>query len=458
MRNQSVAIVGSGPSAFFAAQNLLRSDSNLKVDMYERLPVPFGLVRFGVAPDHQKIKAVTRVFDTVAGSERFRFFGNVRVGHDIGVETLTTLYSALLIATGASGGTPLGIKNEWLPGIVDAADFVGWYNGHPDYASLPIDLATVRSVVIIGQGNVACDVARILASAPDRLAASDISGYALSQLRTSSISSIRIVGRRGPAQLKVTAAELRELVSLEGWHVAIDPRYLELNDVSLVELADSRSAMQRTLVEILSTLGHREHPHGADDRIIEFDFLRSPKAVQGTDRVTGLELTSNRLSGPPFGQIALSEDTVSTVPCDLLVRCVGYRGQRVDGIPFDDLSARIPNLEGRVVDAQGNRIPGLYTTGWIKRGPTGVIGTNLSDSTETTKHMLGDLVGMPADRPAPDLAFIRSLTKSPIVSWNDWCAINEQEISSGRHLGKPREKLTSIEDMIHTGLSKDITA
>jgi NADPH-dependent glutamate synthase beta subunit-like oxidoreductase len=458
MRSQSVAIVGSGPSAFFAAQNLLRSDSGLKVDMYERLPVPFGLVRFGVAPDHQKIKAVTRVFDEVASSERFRFFGNLEVGRDISVEILTMLYSAVLLATGASGGRPLGIENEGLFGIVDAAHFVGWYNGHPDCVSLAVDLAAVRSVVIIGQGNVACDVARILAAPPDRLASTDISSHALSQLRSSNVSSIRIIGRRGPAQLKVTASELRELVSLGGWRVAVDPRYLAFNEASQFELADSRSAMQRNVVEILSAAGRCEGAGGAGGRVIEFDFLKSPIAAQGDSRISALTLMSNRLSGPPFAQVAVADGAVTTAPCDLLVRCVGYRGRAIAGIPFDDVSGRIPNLEGRVVDARGAAIPGIYATGWIKRGPNGVIGTNLADSAETTEHMLHDLAQLPVHRPAPDLSFIRALTGSAIVDWADWCAINECEIFAGSHLGKPREKLTSIEEMIRVGLSRGIAA
>jgi ferredoxin/flavodoxin---NADP+ reductase len=458
MGNQSVAIVGSGPSAFFSAQSLLRSDSGITVDMYERLPVPFGLVRFGVAPDHQKIKAVTRVFDEVANSERFRFFGNVRVGDDISVRSLRQLYSAVLIATGASGGRALGIENEGLAGIVDAADLVGWYNGHPDCASLPINLATVRSVVIIGQGNVACDVARILACPPDRLATSDISSYALSQLRSSNVSSIRVVGRRGPAQLKVTAAELRELVSLESWRVATDPEYLALNDASRIELADARSAQQRSVMEILSSVGHSKDARAEGDKVIEFDFLKTPIAARGEDRIVELQLRNNCLSGAPFAQVALAGDTVGTVPCDLLVRCVGYRGHPIEGIPFDVASGRIPNVEGRVVDGEGKPVFGLYATGWIKRGPNGVIGTNLSDSTETTKHMLTDLALRKTVHPTPDAAFIQSLTASPVFGWADWCAINELEISAGRHLGKPREKLTSIDEMIRVGLSKRIAA
>lgn len=415
--------------------------------MFERLPVPFGLVRYGVAPDHARIKSVSQVFDRVAESDRFQFFGNVTVGQAVSVSRLSAHYSATIIAVGASEGRRLGIEGENLDGVVQASDFVGWYNGHPDRCDLPIALKNCRHVVIVGQGNVACDVARILSVPPQRLASTDIASIALQQLSESAIRDIRMIGRRGPAQLKITPAEMRELCSIEELKVSTNFAEIELNKGSRIELDDPRNESARNVVRLLQRI--REVDEATNyKKTLHVDFLQSPVVAQGNGRVETLQLQKNILQGAPFDQRALPTGDTRTVPCDLLVLATGYRALAPPGVPFNMATGFVPNEMGNVLAEDGRPIKGLYVVGWIKRGPVGTIGTTRADSIETVDRMLADFsngyrFGLNTS------AFVHELRQVAItVDWERWRRIDVHERTIGELRGKPREKLTSIVDML----------
>jgi NADPH-dependent glutamate synthase beta subunit-like oxidoreductase len=443
-----VAIVGSGPSGFFAAEKLLCSHPSVHVDMYERLPVPFGLARFGVAPDHQKIKLVTQVFEKIASSSRFAFFGNVQIGRDVLVDELLDAYSAVIVATGASNGADLGIAGEELKGILHATQFVNWYNGHPDCADLEIDLTNTRSVAIVGQGNVACDVARILLSPIERLRMTDIASHALEQLSRSKVESIHIVGRRGPAQMKITPAELRELAAIDGCSISTDPSALTLNAESNLEILDPTSPQGKTY-KLLSEAVSNGRLSNVEGKTLWFDFLRTPTRARGNQHIRALECKVNALRGAPFAQRAVPTSSTVEIPCDLLIRCVGYRGVEISGVPFDSDTGTIPHREGQVYGLEGNPVRGLYVTGWIKRGPTGIIGTNRVDSSETVMHVLNGLSTRIVSGEIRQ-QFIASLATRGVsaVSWEAWKTIDQYEKCRGSTSGKVREKITSIEELI----------
>ncbi len=443
-----MAIVGSGPSGFFAAEHLLRTHPAVRVHMFERLPVPFGLVRFGVAPDHPRIKSVSQVFERVAQSDRFAFFGNVTVGRDVELWRLSAHYAATIVAIGASNGRELGIEGEALQGVIHASDLVGWYNGHPDRQDLALALQAIRHVVIIGQGNVACDVARILSVPPKRLSATDITSHALDHLSGSAVRDIRIVGRRGPTQLKISTAELRELCSIERLKVAIDADQLELNESSRAELEGPHSDSVRNVIQLLRRAAGEHKGPGEFGRVLHLDFLASPRAAHGSGHIQSLELETNRLEGPPFRQRAVATGYTRVVRCDLLVRCTGYRALALPGIPFDDDAGIVPNQAGRVVRDDGRELRGLYVVGWIKRGPVGTIGSNRADSVETADRVLEDIARGAMPLASPD-RFIGELHEATnVVDWARWQRIDVHERGRGEPRGKPREKLTSIAELM----------
>ena len=447
-----VAIVGSGPAGFYTAGHLLKAkDVHVEVDMFDRLPTPFGLVRAGVAPDHPKIKSVTRVYEKTAANAEFRFFGNVEVGKDVGHDDLRRHFHAIVYAVGAQTDRSMGIPGEDLPGSWAATDLVGWYNAHPAYRELEFDLSCKRAVVI-GMGNVAADVARMLALTREELAGTDIADHAIDPIADSGLEEIVIVGRRGPAQAAFTNPELRELGELSDADVIVDPDEVELDDHSARLLHGEGEITRRRNVEILTEFSQRK-PTGKRRRVV-FRFLRSPVEILGEDKVEAVRFVRNELHHGSDGSLrARATDEHETLEAGLVFRSIGYRGVPLDGIPFDDWKGAIPNDEGRVIDPERQRpIPGEYVTGWIKRGPTGVIGTNKRDAQETVGHLLEDLAErrLP-EPPAPDRDAIEACVaerKPDYVSYSGWERIDAAEREAGEPQGRPRVKFTRIEDML----------
>ena len=446
-----VAIVGSGPAGFYAAEALQKSAPGIRIDMFERLPTPFGLVRGGVAPDHPKIKSVTRVFERIASQPGFRFLGNVQVGRDITTAELRDHYEAVLYAIGAETDRHLGIPGEHLPGSHAATELVAWYNGHPEYANHRFDL-TQRAAAVVGIGNVTMDAVRILARAPDHLATTDLAAHALEALRDARLAELHILARRGPVQAACTTPELRELGELEGVDVIVDPHDLELDAASVEHLA---AAEDRTAENNLGILRHwaERGSTGAPRRIV-FHFSVSPVEIVGDTRVEAIRLVKNRLVHDGRGGVrADPTDESMTLPVGLVFRSVGYRGLELPGLPFDTGLGIVPNVGGRVVQAPGSAtaVRGVYVAGWIKRGPHGIIGTNKACAAETVDHVLADAVSgrlAPAAHRADELDELLAERGIDVTSWTDWRAIDQAEVERGKAAGRPREKFVSVEEML----------
>ena len=429
-----VAVVGSGPAGFYAANALLTADSPAEVDMLERLPTPWGLVRLGVAPDHPKIKDVSRAFEKTASRPGFRFVGNVEVGRDVTHEELRERYDAVVYAVGAQTDRQLGIPGEDLPGSWAATEFVAWYNGHPDYQHLEFDLSGERAVVI-GNGNVALDVARMLALTPEELAPTDTTGAAIDAINAAGIREILVLGRRGPVQAAWTPVEVGELGDLAGADVIVDPAQLELDPASEVQLEAAPPTVKRS-VEHLRDYAGRE-PAGKPRRIV-LRFLASPTAIVGDGRVEAVEVARNELVD---GRAVATEER-ETIPCGIVFRSVGYRGIALPGVPFDESSGTVPNEGGRVE-------PGLYVAGWIKRGPSGVIGTNKKDATETVELLLEDAREgrLPGGSGEDVLDLLAERGAEPVL-YAGWEAIDAAEKAAGEPHGRPRVKLCSWDDLL----------
>ena len=452
-----VAVVGSGPAAFFTAESLLaRTDVHVTVDMFERLPAPFGLVRFGVAPDHQKIKSVTRSFDKVARRPGFRFFGNVDVGTQVTLDDLRRHYHAVCFATGAQTDRRLGIPGEDLARSHPATEFVAWYNGHPDYRDRTFDLS-VRRVAVIGVGNVAVDVARILSRTPAELARTDIAAYAEAALVGSGIREVYLIGRRGPVQAAFTTPEVRELGELEGADVVVPPDDVVLDPLSQAALAAADDRALEKKVEILQEFSTRRRSGKA--RTLTLRFLVSPVELLADDAggVRALRLVRNRLEDDGKGGArAVPTGQTEELPVDLVFRSVGYRGTPIPGLPFDERSGTVPHDRGRVM-AGGAPLPGVYVSGWIKRGPSGVIGTNKPDAAETVEMMLADAAGgaLPIP-PEADAAAVEPMVRSRqprVVVYDDWAKIDAAELARGAACGRPRVKCTTVEEYLAAAAS-----
>jgi ferredoxin--NADP+ reductase len=447
-----VAIVGSGPSGFYAAEQLQKKVPAVEIDMFDRLPTPYGLVRGGVAPDHPKIKSVTRMYERIAAHPGFRFLGNVRVGGSIDHAELMALYDGVIYATGAQTDRHLGIPGEELAGSHAATEFVGWYNGHPDYRDRRFDLGS-HSAVVVGMGNVAMDVTRILASSMEELMSTDLCAHALEALRASTVSTIHVLGRRGPAQAAFTNPELKELGELAEADVIVDPREIQLDEHSKHQLSGHEDRTAEKNLHTLHEFAARK-PGGRKRRII-LRFLVSPVAILGSDHVEGVRLAKNRLVRAPGNELrAEATGETETLPAGLIFRSVGYKGVPIPGVPFDQRAGVIPNVEGRALVAPGalEMLTGVYTVGWIKRGPSGVIGTNKPDSAETADHLLEDVAsGATAVRPRGSRTAVDQLLQSrgvQVVSFADWKKLDELEQAAGKARGAPREKFTRIPDML----------
>ena len=442
-----VAVVGAGPSGFYATEALLKSDLVVTVDLIERLPSPYGLVRSGVAPDHPKLKQSIEVYKKIASLDGFRFFGNLTVGTDVTAQELKDHYHAVIYTCGAETDRRLGINGEDLPGSHTATEFVGWYNGHPDYRDCHFDFSH-KSAVIIGQGNVAADVARILAKTVDELKHTDIAAHALEALAESQIRTLTVVGRRGPAQAKFTSKELKEFLSLEQCQTRIDPTELVLNEASQAELQDKKAGAGATKNMALFTQ-MAEAPDAAKPRTCRMTFGRGPVRLEGRDRLERVVLERNTLSGEAFRQKAHGTGETETLDCGLLFRSIGYRGVAMDGVPFHEAWGVFANDGGRITDGpDGAVILGLYTAGWIKRGPSGIIGTNRACAVETVGRLLEDVAQLPVDRPGAALETLLAERGVQSISFNEWQQIDAKEMHRGEAVGKPREKFTRREEML----------
>ncbi|HET9066430.1 MAG TPA: FAD-dependent oxidoreductase [Gemmatimonadales bacterium] len=446
-----VAIVGAGPSGFYAAEALLKALPETRIDLIDRLPTPYGLVRGGVAPDHPKIKSVTKVFDRIAAHPTVRYLGNVEVGRDTTPGELCAHYDAVIYAVGARTDRRLNIPGEDLPGSHAATELVGWYNGHPDYRGAKFDLGQT-SAAVIGLGNVAMDVTRILSRRPDELTTTDIAEHAARALAASKVHTVHVIGRRGPVQATFTTPELRELGELPGVDVVVDPTDLELDPVSLVRLESGEDRTLQKNFDVLRGWAMRE-PTGAPRRIV-FHFNASPVALLGPDRVSGITLVRNHLVADRRGDVrAEPTGEMVEIPVGLVFRSVGYRGTAIPGLPFDPKRGVVPNQHGKIVEHEGSStmVPGLYTCGWIKRGPSGVIGTNKSCAAETVEGLLADAMAgripLAPHREADLLSQLRQRDVA-VTEWTDWQRLDALEIERGAARGKPREKFTAIHEML----------
>lgn len=447
-----IAIIGAGPAGFYTAEALLKQkDLVCQIDFFNRLPTPFGLVRDGVAPDHQTIKSVIRVYERVANDPNVRYFGNVTFGVDLLHADIKPYYDQIVYAVGAQSDRQMGIAGEDLEGSYPATAFVGWYNGHPDYTDMQFDLSCER-VVVVGNGNVAIDVARILVSSIERLEKTDIANHALQALRNRGVREVVMLGRRGPVQAAFTNAEIKELGKLDEVDIIVDPKDLELDEQSIADMENDKKAKRN--VETLRSFAERTE-HTAPRRIV-LQFLVSPDKVIGSNgKVTGVRIEKNRLMRRDDGSLRpRGTNYFEVTEAGMVLRSVGYRTVPLKDVPFDNQRSVILNVAGRVLERpNGWPVPGEYVVGWAKRGPSGVIGTNKPDAVGTVAAMMEDLENIPAiSDQNRDLDMIPKLLQEKNlkgVTYNDWKVLDIYELSKGSETGRPRIKVTTISDMLH---------
>ncbi|MGN8084195.1 FAD-dependent oxidoreductase [Variovorax sp. 22077] len=432
-----VAIVGAGPSGFYAAERLLGSALPMRVDLLERLPVPYGLVRYGVAPDHPKLKQVTAVFDRIAAMPGFRFVGGLELGPDVSVDDLLASYHAVILATGAPLGRHMGIPGEDLPGSHLASDFVGWYNGHPDQKNRHFDLSGERAV-IVGQGNVSLDIARILLKSVDELRRTDIAAHALDALAHSRVREVHIVGRRGPADIRFSPKELHEIAQLPSCEALVDAADIRTESFALPAGTDAEKAAAIAMLKRLACVGAAREQH----KRCVFRFHLEPQGIEGAASVERIRF------GRPRGWPAGAESV--GIECGLVFSSIGRRSCSLEGVPYDDGRGTHANLHGRVVD--GCRlVSGLYVCGWSKRGPQGTIGTNRACSHETAAAVLADLPALAHRTLAAEHPLLGIIGPThpagKYIDFQDWVRINAAEVARGARIGKPREKFVSLEHL-----------
>lgn len=441
-----IAVIGAGPAGFYAAEALVKAlGDGVSVDIIERLPTPYGLVRYGVAPDHEKIKSVTRLYDRTLADPRVSFLGNVEFGRDLTLADLRRHFHAVILAVGSPHDRRLGVPGEDLPGSMSATEFVAWYNAHPDYKDLEVPL-DARTAVVIGVGNVAIDVTRVLAKTVAELGTTDIADHALERLRTSTIEDIVIVGRRGPAECKFTTKELRELGELANADIVVRQEDVEVSQESLAAIAGDVNAVKN--LEVLQAFA-RQAATGKPRRV-HIRFLLSPTELRGDGRVRSVVFAKNRLEARPDGSVAaVPTGEVEELSAELVLRSVGYQAKPLPDVPFDARRGVIPSDCGRVLDAPGGKpVPGLYVAGWVKRGPSGVIGTNKACAMETVARLLEDELAAPADPSQLGFDALLRLRGVEPFTTADWERLNGIETAAGAAGGRPRVKVVDIEAML----------
>jgi ferredoxin--NADP+ reductase len=439
----AIAVVGSGPAGIFVVESLLKADPDLRVDVIERLPAPYGLLRYGVAPDHLKMKSLATGFARTLSNERVRFFGNVEIGRDISVDELRAHYDAVVYAIGAPSHRSLGIPGEDLPGSLPAGDFVAWYGGHPESLASPVDLTTARSAAVVGVGNVAIDTARVLLKDTSLLEVTDMSRETLDVLAASTVNDVYMLGRRGAHDAKFTTKELRELGELPGVDVVVEAR-----DLAGMDGTEYDGLTQRNL-DVLREFAER--PLSGAPRRLHLRFYARPVAIVGTDRVEALRIERMR-----YDDAGVLQGTGQTedLPVQIVFRAVGYRSVMLDGVPFDDKRGLVPNTGGRILEAPDGPVrAGAYVAGWVKRGPQGVIGTNKSDAAETVAALIADLPALVAAQNGshaskPDLADTLSRRGVPVVDWEGWSRIDAREKALGAEVGRDRVKISALEHLL----------
>lgn len=428
-----IAIVGSGPAGYYTAEAAVKKwGDEARIDVFDTLPVPFGLIRTGVAPDHQSIKGVSRRYEKTAIGDTVRFVGNIAIGRDVSIEELQSLYDAVILATGAPKDRLLRIEGSDAENVIGSAAFVGWYNGHPEFANLNPDLSG-RHAVVVGMGNVALDVARILSKTEDEFAGSDIVTHALDALRNSSLESVTILGRRGPHQIMMTPKELGELLQLERASPQVESADLPpLDDDAVLE-----PGMRKSVTLLREFAAIPPNIHGEKPIAIEFDFFASPKAIDVTDgRATGVVVEQTVVEA---GRAIGTGETYG-IPADIVITCIGYETSPIEGVPFDKRAGRFANDQGRI-------LPGLYCVGWAKRGPSGTIGTNRPDGYSVIDIVDEDIGSGHRKRGREGFDDLAAERRLDIVTFRDWQKIEEAEIAAARD-GSPREKFVDIESMI----------
>ncbi|KAL4136704.1 hypothetical protein PRIC2_000233 [Phytophthora ramorum] len=468
-QQRRVCVVGSGPAGFYATKYLLKEHSGARVDMLEALPTPFGLVRSGVAPDHPEVKSVMNDFDKVAADERFRFLGNVRVGEDVTLAELQQHYHAVVLAYGAAGDRELGVQGEHLHGVMSARSFVNWYNGHPAFRDLQLDLQHAETAVVVGQGNVAVDCARILSKNADELATTDIATHAVEALRNSGVKKVFLVGRRGSAQAAFTMKEIRELTKLDGVACIVDPEDLKRSMTPNSEQEIKEQRARKRMSDLLGKAAERFAGTIDAERVVQIKFLSSPAEILADEkdptRVGAIRVEKTKLEGEPNQQRAVGTGEFEDIPCNLVLRSIGYKSLPIEvNVPFDDRRHVVSNEQGRVVatSVSGEKQPvvGLYCTGWVKRGPSGIIGTNILDARETVSCIVEDFAAgnfLHSDKSyGEDLGGLETVEKlikkrnpeKQLVRWADYERLSAEESRRGELLGKPREKVTSVAEML----------
>ena len=428
-----IAIIGSGPAGYYTAEAAQKKwGEDAHIDVFDRLPVPYGLIRAGVAPDHQSIKAVSRRYEKTALTDTVRFIGNISVGTDVSIGELQELYDAVILATGAPNDRPLDLPGGDCANVIGSAAMVGWYNGHPEFAELDPDLSG-RNAVVIGMGNVALDVARILSKGPTEFEGSDIVAHALTALADSSIETVTILGRRGPHQIMMTPKELGELMHLEQASPRVDKSDLPPEDDDAI----LEPGLRKSVNHLRSFAAIPESIHGEKPRAIEFDFFASPKAIVGSDGVaTAVEVERTRIEA---GR-AIGTGETYTIPADLVVSCIGYRTSPIDGVPYDARAGKFANSDGRI-------LPGLYCVGWARRGPSGTIGTNKPDGYDVIDRVVEDIGSASRKQGGAGFDTLAAERSLEVVRFSDWKKIEDAELAAARD-GAPREKFVDIERMI----------
>ncbi len=445
-----VAIIGSGPSGFYVADALINSGISVEITLLEKLPCPYGLIRYGVAPDHQKLKRIANTLDTIAEHPSVTFLGNVELGKDISLEEIKLNYHVIVFCNGMPDSISLGIDGEQLVGVSPCNDLIGWYNGHPDYQEQEFDFEH-DAAVVIGHGNVAIDICRILSKSIDELRSSDIPENALEVLSKKKLKRVHMVGRRGPVQAKFTTKELHELGKLSNCNVSLDPIHLNLKSACQQELDDtSNIVVQKNYKVMQSYASNFSELNDKSKTQISIDFMLNPKCFTGDKQLSSVLFEQTYLEGTPFNQTCKSLEGLIEMPCGLVFTSVGFRGTLLENLPVNEPKRTLTNQNSKLLGSDGKTVEGLYAAGWVKRGPQGVIGTNRECAQNTVDNILKDsptLLETSVEGKAGLLTMLNKKNRR-YVTFEDWKVIDNKEVENGLVLGKPREKFVTVEEML----------